>query len=353
MQTFFSNQGTQQALIKYRDKINKKIPTTSFEESRNEHIVRIFNFMIENPEAWDNNTQINIEFFSESFFNDIKTALPDDKSLDLMFSANYRFLMEYYISTPEKLTSEARKIKEFAKTHYDLFCDAAQSQIDYANNEMIVSMFKSLYNNEELAVLKNCASVIGRAEQLKDSWDNEIENKKEQVEALKVTLTQYQNAFNFVGLYNGFSTLSENKEKQLKSAKYILMTMVFILPLIIIVEMLFFIYSGEKYTSAYDLIKIIPSLSLLFIMAYYFRIALQNHNSIKAQIMQIELRKTLCQFIQNYAEYSSKIRGDNKELLSKFEDVVFSNIMATEEKIPSTYDGIEQISQFITALKKN
>ena len=67
--------------------------------------------------------------------------------------------------------------------------------------------------------------------------------------------------------------------------------------------------------------------------------------------MQIELRKSLCQFIQSYSDYSSEIRENNPEALSKFEDVVFSNIMLSDDKIPSTFDGIEQIASLINALK--
>lgn len=84
---------------------------------------------------------------------------------------------------------------------------------------------------------------------------------------------------------------------------------------------------------------------------YYFRVVLINHISLRTQIMQIELRKSLCQFIQSYSDYSSEIRKNNPEALSKFEDVVFSNIMLSDDKIPSTFDGIEQIASLINSLK--
>lgn len=99
------------------------------------------------------------------------------------------------------------------------------------------------------------------------------------------------------------------------------------------------------------MLRYIPGLSLTLILVYYFRVALQNYQSIKAQILQIEFRMTLCGFIQSYAEYSSNIKDKNPSSLSKFEDVIFSNIMPTENKIPSTFDGIDQVSALITSIK--
>ena len=67
--------------------------------------------------------------------------------------------------------------------------------------------------------------------------------------------------------------------------------------------------------------------------------------------MQIELRKSLCQFIQDYSKYSKEISRENAGLLSKFEEVIFSNIMTSEDKIPSTFDGLEQLATLIKAVK--
>jgi len=45
--------------------------------------------------------------------------------------------------------------------------------------------------------------------------------------------------------------------------------------------------------------------------------------SIQSQILQIELRMTLCQFIQNYAEQSKALKEQNKEGFEKFESLIF------------------------------
>ena len=63
--------------------------------------------------------------------------------------------------------------------------------------------------------------------------------------------------------------------------------------------------------------------------------------------MQLELRMTLCQFIQSYAEKSKELKGYNKEGFEKFENLIFSSIVSSDEKIPSTFDGMEHVPSLL------
>ncbi|SEH05644.1 Uncharacterised protein [Candidatus Venteria ishoeyi] len=96
------------------------------------------------------------------------------------------------------------------------------------------------------------------------------------------------------------------------------------------------------------LISLIP---IELILIYFFRIILLNYRTVKAQIMQLELRKTLCQFIQDYTKYSEKIKKRDSTSLDKFESLIFSSVLSDPEKLPSTFDGLEQISNFIKKIK--
>ena len=99
-------------------------------------------------------------------------------------------------------------------------------------------------------------------------------------------------------------------------------------------------------------IMLLPLISIEVILIYFFRIILINHKSVKAQIMQIELRQTMCQFIQNYTEFSSDIKKEDSQALDKFENLIFSGILSDSENLPSTFDGMEQISSLIKSFKK-
>ncbi len=100
-----------------------------------------------------------------------------------------------------------------------------------------------------------------------------------------------------------------------------------------------------------DLLTLVPLLSIEVILIYFFRIVLHHYKSVKTQIMQIELRQTLCQFIQSYADYSKKIKKDDPSALEKFENLIFSGILSESDKLPSTFDGIEQLGTIFKSVK--
>ncbi|MDI2145510.1 hypothetical protein KBJ94_26055 [Pseudomonas sp. ITA] len=84
---------------------------------------------------------------------------------------------------------------------------------------------------------------------------------------------------------------------------------------------------------------------------YFFRVVLAQFRSVKAQVLQLDLRIALCQFVQSYAEYSKKIRKDDPGALSKFEAIVFSSLVSESEGIPSTFDGAEQLANLIKSIR--
>ncbi|MBJ9951464.1 hypothetical protein I5735_00115 [Acinetobacter baumannii] len=69
-------------------------------------------------------------------------------------------------------------------------------------------------------------------------------------------------------------------------------------------------------------------------------------------MMQLELRMALCQFIHNYAEDSESLYSKNKNGFEKFENIIFSPIVASDDKIPTTFDGIDQIAKLIEVFRK-
>lgn len=87
------------------------------------------------------------------------------------------------------------------------------------------------------------------------------------------------------------------------------------------------------------------------ILLYFFRVVLGQFRSVKAQLLQVDLRISLCQFIESYAEYVSGIRQKDSSALSKFEALIFSGLVTEESGIPSTFDGAEQIASIIRSLR--
>jgi len=66
----------------------------------------------------------------------------------------------------------------------------------------------------------------------------------------------------------------------------------------------------------------------------------------------LELRISLCQFIDAYSKFEIEINRDGSALLSNFEALVFSLIVAKESDIPPLIDGVNQIADLISKIRK-
>ncbi|RRZ95823.1 hypothetical protein [Erwinia sp. 198] len=351
MQKFFDTEDTKNAINSYRFLLEKPAELNLFQSERNETIVYLLTIMATNPRIWDEKTQFNIRHISQKLYSRLINADISDKGADYVFASLFRFFIEEYLSEPEEFSPDYQKIRDFARENIDKFSSGAREQVRYALQDMTTSLFKQLINGDEINLLRDYVSAKREAEQLITDWNKDLKERQDAVENLRKTLKEQKDAYNFVGLYKGFESLGNAKNNQLGWARAVLIALGVILPTVILMESLYFFFPGRKLSGPYDLVGFLPAISLMVILIYYFRVALSNYNSIRSQIMQIELRKSLCQFIQSYAEYSFTIKSKDSNLLNKFEDVIFSNIMASEDKVPSTFDGIEHLASLIGSFK--
>lgn len=202
------------------------------------------------------------------------------------------------------------------------------------------------------------SSVIQTINKLHEHQDLiEEENRKnillkKDIMEIQETLNNQKSEYNFVGLSNGFRTLREQKKKELNwqnGAYYGLMTIIVLLIISKSVWSADYLISNN-FDSPIFIIITISTVLFLFILLYFFRISLVNVKSIKSQILQIDLRLTLCQFIHNYDSDTKELREGMKESFERFESVIFAPIVATEDQMPATFDGIEQITNLLGSI---
>nr|OYN57287.1 hypothetical protein B7L52_00915 [Pectobacterium carotovorum] len=263
----------------------------------------------------------------------------------------FRFLMELHFYQPNDLSFDLARVKDFVIYKKDKFDHDAQVQIAYALYEMPFTLCREKYQNSDVQSFIDAARAETVMKETMDTWNEKIKTQTNKVEKLKERLDEQENAFNFVGLYRGFDDLSDKKKIESRRSFWftLLLGVLVLLPFGIDVSL---VYNGViKLDSMLSLLSLVPAFTLTFIFIYYFRISLSNYTSIKAQVNQIELRKTLCTFIQKYSEYAKEMKANDGNSLEKFESIIFSNIMPSEDKIPSTFDGIEQIAKLIESVK--
>lgn len=335
----------------YMKRIDSLECVDTFSEKRNYHISTILSWFTRNSNIVDANLKISAKHYKEPFAKELTSNSMLDDELNIVFAYCMCFGMEYYINSPYSMDECIQLAKEFFEQHSEEFDFFSRSITTKALNFTSSAVIKDLLNDEDFKTIREFTSKTRHAEQLKESWDRELSEKEKRVNILKDTLDKYEEAFNFIGLHDGFVELGKIKKKELHWSKVALFGLGALIPLSIASISWLFFHFDVKLEKAFDLVKITPAASITIFLFYYFRISLASYNSIKAQIIQIELRKNLCRFIQSYAEHSLKLKTDKINHLDKFEDIIFSNIMTTGDKMPSTFDGLEQIATFVSNLK--
>lgn len=212
--------------------------------------------------------------------------------------------------------------------------------------------FKSFEKYEELVEdsKKNSLNIENQINLKKDELSKFINDKKEEVDRLAKQLEQQKTAFNFVGLSQGFESLLKKK----RNNQVVVLSLLFFIGIFLFIPLFTYIELNQVKNQSGDLFNwkmFLPFVSIELISLYLFRVVLIHYNSIKTQIMQLELRQTLCQFIQSYVEYAKEIKEKDSASLEKFENLIFSSILSTPDKVPSTFDGLEQLSNLIKNLK--
>ncbi len=353
---FFSRNQSVSALNKFKGRMDRIITEDTFEMARNSHIHTIIHSMAVEPKQWDEMCGINVGWIGNQFIgrlSDESEELTKEK-LDDIFAMCFRFLFELYLSIKNDLAIEFDRARRFATDNLTIFHQHAREQIDFAIREMPINIFKLIANSESIQSIKDFNAVSRLAETKRSEWEADLSGRENRVETLKLELSKYESGFNFVGLFQGFDDLSKAKEIEKNGILFWLRVVGFLIVIPFAVEIVVLYCNLQDIDKIKDVLflSLVPTVSLVAIFVYYFRVLLYNYKSAKSQLLQIELRKTLCRFIQHYSEYSSKLKVQDKDSLSKFENIIFSGIVSDDGRLPSTYDGIEQLRSLVKSFKQ-
>jgi len=355
MKEIFNTNQSKTVLIKFKLKIDGLVPSDDFEKQRNSLIRLIVSAMENRPEEWDTQCQINIAWIGDQFISRLSDEEKDlsKERLDDICSMCFRFLFELYLSIKNDLSMEFEAARQFVFNNVDSFECRAKEQIEYAIRDMPINIFKAISNSDSIESIKDFNAVSKKAEKLKEEWEKDLAAREGRVNKLKESLSEYENGFNFVGLFQGFDDLAKEKSKERDNILFWLKVLSVLIVLPVLAELVIIYINIDNISAIKDglIVSIFPTLSLAAIAIYYFRVLLFNYKSVKPQLLQIDLRKTLCRFIQHYSEYSNEIKKQDSESLAKFENIIFSGIVTEDGNFPSTYDGVEQIGKLIKSAK--
>lgn len=171
----------------------------------------------------------------------------------------------------------------------------------------------------------------------------DISEYKEEIKNIEGRLSEQRKEFNFVKLSSAFRNMKKSKADELGIEIQYNRRLMGGIGGLLVVKLLYAIFGDFGAFDAKFAFVSISSIFLIAVLIYFFRISLMNIKSIKSQILQLDLRLSLCEFIHNYAEDSNKMRDDKmKDSLERFESIIFSPIVANDEQIPATFDNFDQ-----------
>ncbi|WP_236247389.1 hypothetical protein [Pseudomonas tohonis] len=306
-----------------------------------------------NAKLFDDYCPYNIELVGENlvfFVEQIKAG--DRAQIDECLATSYRFLCEVVYKHEKDLSGVVKLIHEIRLSGLS-FNPEAEMQMRFADYRMPVAIFEKITRSKEVADADAVLAHFKSFPAFKEQTEKLLEDYSGRVEKLKSALDRYETAFNFVGLYDGFESLAKTKRRSVYLSLFLLCVIGFAMILPFVVKLYLSVDSGE-YLSEHTSVNVSFLLSvagLELLLLYFYRVILHNLKSVRGQLVQIDLRRSLCQFIDSYARYASEIRGKDADLLVRFEQLVFSGIVTEAAQIPSTFDGIEQVAKLLEKLK--
>jgi hypothetical protein len=272
----------------------------------------------------------------------------------------YVFVSLLIFELGDEVSAIEKNINEFLNVRERLSGASAYNLFRYE-----ISVAEQVMNNaKSRSDYSRINKYLGEVEKYSNR-EKDLKGLVERSDQLKAALEQHKNAFNFVFLTQGFSSLRSAKsfDKNLRVFFLFFIGMLALAPLVLKLVLIIMpgniplasaaapvLENASLVLLGHDVSSMIALVGIEVLLLYFFRITLHSLKSIRAQLLQLDLRMALCQFIQDYAKYALETKGQGVSL-DRFENIIFSGIVTSEENMPSTFDGIDVVRGLIKELK--
>ncbi|MBJ2156659.1 hypothetical protein [Variovorax sp. IB41] len=309
-----------------------------------------------NAAAFDDACQYSIQNGKEAFLGALKPRSGNEFGdwLERLAIHLYRLSLEFDLtySPADELPSELSSFNEFMKATVENFLPQYANQIKKLEERISLLVAKFVLNDPDLKNFRNLRQYSAEIESKFTDWEKILTNSTQKVDVLQKNLSRHEQELNFVGLADGFKSLLKKKNSQLKILRGLIAFFGILVLAPIGFEFHHITSNNINIISQWPMLAAttIPAISLVLIFLYFFRIVMRNSDSTRSQILQLELRLTLCQFVESYTKFAIEARKTNNELLNKFDAIIFSSIVGSDEKIPPTFEGAEQLMNLVKNL---
>lgn len=267
----------------------------------------------------------------------------------------YLSIFKFFYYSEIIIRSDREKFKvpydflEYAEKNLMVFDLLQRNEILHAAVQSPILVARNLLHSQEAEIQRAFISEFKEIKKFKEEWNQEYTKHKKELDELSINIKKSKSEYNFVGLVDGFRQIRSKKEIEINNSYCSMLAAGFFM-IFTPIAIAFLASIGDKLSSNeyyHALAWLIPGLTIELLILYFFRILLQQYKSIQAQILQIDLRVSLCQFIESYITYKSINIKEKDDALTKFESLIFSGIVADAGSIPSTFEGIEQVASIL------
>lgn len=309
----------------------------------------ILNFFLGKPDV-DNFCQTTISHLGDRVINWVESGIKTKEGNERIFCIMYRFLREVMIrggNDDREGAPLSSILSKYNPTSKDVnFSSDLIDELNYSNNEFPIVIYAEQARKIEL--------YVDRQNELDKNFKARIEKYDQEdirLSALENLASKLKSEFNFVALSHGFLAMEEEKKKE-RNRLVIFMTIIQAL-ILGIPTLVFFNFDGGKGLGDFwrILFHSIPIVTIELMLLYIFRVILHQFNNVKTILLQIELRRNICQFIEGYADYAKELKEKNPISLEKFETLIFSGLISNQNQLPSSFDGIEQLAKLANAMR--
>lgn len=205
------------------------------------------------------------------------------------------------------------------------------------NKEKINTLSKEL--TEPTSLFNSMKEDLNNEKALIDKKLSEYQNRSDEI---KQFIKSQQTNLNFVGLSKAFKQwIDEKTEVKNKIENRLLSFFIALIIVPAIVAIIIYCVNVNYYTC-------VPATTIELMLLYGFRLLYQQYLFVKSELLQLNLRYSLCAFIESYMEFKKNNKDNTVDL---FEQLIFSNIISDEKKVPATVDGLESIAKIIESIK--
>lgn len=176
-----------------------------------------------------------------------------------------------------------------------------------------------------------------------------VEALEERVRAYSLELAKVSSGYNFCLISDAFKKMLKEKKVSYWVSFLLLSVLGVALmaaPVVAAIEIGSVNFGKDGWVGY---LKLIPYLAAELVLIYFFRVVLVIYSEIRAQLNNLLLRLSLCQFIEDYMNFA-KDKGEFSGSRELFERLIFSPLPGGE-KNPTPFDGIESLAAIVKAGK--